>query len=67
VTGGLDPRWIGTAAIPEFRGIFIAVTGTASFSMMLQETAQAGLGLLTAAAGIPTFLWMRVKVPLPKT
>jgi hypothetical protein len=43
------------------------VTATASFFMMLQETAQAGLGLLIVAAGIPVYPRMRVKVPLPKT
>jgi APA family basic amino acid/polyamine antiporter len=46
---------------PWLPATFVAFTTVAAIFLAIREPLQAGIGLLTVAAGIPVYLWMRVR------
>jgi APA family basic amino acid/polyamine antiporter len=53
------PERLPIPGFPWVPGLFIAATLGTTFFMVQREPVQAGLGLLTAATGLPVYAWLR--------
>jgi len=59
------PQRLPIPGFPWVPGLFIAATLGTTFFMVQREPLQAGLGLLTAATGLPVYAWLRRRSPAP--
>jgi APA family basic amino acid/polyamine antiporter len=57
------PERLPIPGFPWVPGLFIAATLGTTVFMVLREPMQAGLGFLTAAAGVPVYIWLRRRSP----